>query len=293
VAVSARYVHKQIDRAVEDIGSLDAQGNEIYTIGNPGFGRGAIAYQVAMPDGSTFAVPYPKAVRDYDAIELAVDRRLANRWSLRGSYTWSRLFGNYSGLSQSDENGRTTPNVGRNFDYPVMAFDGTGTPAYGRLGTDRPHQFKILGSYELPFGTVTGLEFHGASGVPVTREVAIFPPNFLPVQYLGRGSDGRTPSLWQTDLFVGHDIRLAGRRVLQFNVTVLNLFDGSTPIDKYPLQTRSSAGINFDEVAFYNGQVDVPAAIAALGPTAIDPRFLLDRAFQGERTIRVGARFRF
>ena len=39
VAVSARFVHKQLDRAVEDIGSVDADGNATYVIGNPGYRR--------------------------------------------------------------------------------------------------------------------------------------------------------------------------------------------------------------------------------------------------------------
>ena len=37
----ARYIHKQVDVAIEDIGALDATGNEIYVIGNPGFNNAA------------------------------------------------------------------------------------------------------------------------------------------------------------------------------------------------------------------------------------------------------------
>ena len=63
----------------------------------------------------------PKPQRDYDAVEFAAEKRLSNNWYLRASYLWSRLDGNYSGLTQSDENGRTSPNVGRLFDYPLMS----------------------------------------------------------------------------------------------------------------------------------------------------------------------------
>ena len=68
-------------------------------------------------------VALPKAQRDYDSVEFAFDKRLRSNWYLRSSYLWSRLYGNYSGLSQSDENGRTSPNVGRAWDYPMMMFD--------------------------------------------------------------------------------------------------------------------------------------------------------------------------
>ena len=134
--------------AIEDVGQLDESGNEIYTIGNPGFGDAA---DVLLPDG-TRATDFPKAVRDYDALELTFDKRLSDRWSARASYTLSRLYGNYPGLSQTDENGRTSPNVGRSFDYPLMAFDGIGEPVLGRLPTDRPHQFKVQANYEMPLG---------------------------------------------------------------------------------------------------------------------------------------------
>ena len=81
-------------------------------------------------------------MRDYDSVEFAAEKRFANNWYLRRSYLWSRLYGNYSGLSQSDENGRTSPNVGRLWDYPLMMFQDGGIPALGRLATDRPHQLK-------------------------------------------------------------------------------------------------------------------------------------------------------
>ena len=84
----------------------------------------------------------PKPVRDYDSVEFAAEKRFADNWYLRTSYLWSRLYGNYSGLSQSDENGRTSPNVGRLWDYPIMMFQDGGIAALGRLATDRPHQFK-------------------------------------------------------------------------------------------------------------------------------------------------------
>ena len=70
----------------------------------------------------------PKAKRLYHSVEFPLEKRLSNSWSLRRSYTWSRLNGNYSGLSPSDENGRDQPEHRRDYDYPVMMFTGDGTP---------------------------------------------------------------------------------------------------------------------------------------------------------------------
>ena len=139
-------------------------------------------------------------MRDYDSVEFAFEKRMRNNWYFRPSYLWSRLYGNYSGLSQSDENGRTSPNVGRLWDYPLMMFQDGGDAALGPLATDRPHQFKTQFIYQFDLGTSIGVNQYVASGLPVSREIGIYPGNNLPVNYLGRGSDGRTPMFSQTDL---------------------------------------------------------------------------------------------
>jgi outer membrane receptor protein involved in Fe transport len=281
IALSVRYVHKQLDRAVEDAGALDAQNNEIYTISNPGFGAVSIAHP---------GVAYPKAVRDYDSVELAAEKRLADNWFLRASYLWSRLFGNYSGLSQSDENGRTSPNVGRVFDYPLMMFQDGGVPAYGPLPTDRPHQFKTQFIYQFGFGTSVGVNQYVASGLPITRELGVYPPNNLPVQYLGRGSDGRTPVYSQTDLLVQHDLRLGDRSVQVF-LNVLNLFNQETVTGVYQTYQYVN-GVVPDEDLFYAGRQRLADLITSQNVVR-DPRFLMANAYQAPVQARVGFRFRF
>ena len=281
MAFSVRYVHKQIDRAIEDTGSLDAQGNEIYVIANPGEGLTALAHP---------GVALPVPVRDYDSVEFAFDKRMANNWYLRSSYLWSRLQGNYSGLSQSDENGRTSPNVGRLYDYPLMMFQDGGQAAYGPLPTDRPHQFKTQFIYQFDFGTSLGLNQYVASGLPVTREIGIYPPNTLPVQYLGRGSDGRTPVYSQTDLFAQHSLRM-GERNFQVFLNVLNLFNQKTAISRFSTY-QYSGGVVPDEDAFYGGRQTLASQIVAQGVPK-DPRFLQDSAFQNALQARVGVRFTF
>jgi hypothetical protein len=282
MSVSARYVHKQVDRAIEDAGALDPIGNEIYVVANPGEGLTAFAHP---------GVAYPKAVRDYDSVEFAFEKRFANSWYMRTSYLWSRLYGNYSGLSQSDENGRTAPNVGRLFDYPMMMFKDGGVVDLGPLGTDRPHQFKAQFIYQLPIGTSIGLNQFVASGVPITRSIGIYPPNNLPVQYLGRGSDGRTPTFSQTDLSLQHRLRLAGTRELQFEFNVLNLFNQDTATGKFVVYQKTN-GVVPDEDLFYAGQQSLASLIDSQN-VARDPRFLMDNAFQAPLQARFGVKFVF
>ena len=284
MSVGVHYVHKQIDRAIEDTGSLDAQSNEIYIIANPGEGLAALAY-------TNPKVPLPKAKRDYDSVEFAFEKRMRNNWYFRPSYLWSRLYGNYSGLSQSDENGRTSPNVGRAFDYPVMMFQDGGTAAYGPLATDRPHQFKAQFIYQFNFGTSVGLNQYVASGLPVTREIGIYPSSNLPVQYLGRGSDGRTPMYSQTDLVVQHTVKMAGGRSVQVSFNVLNLFDQKTATGKYSTYQKVN-GVVPDETLFFTGRQTLASLITSQNVVK-DPRFLMDNAFQNPLVARFGVKFLF
>ncbi|MGH9202809.1 MAG: hypothetical protein ACRD2A_16410, partial [Vicinamibacterales bacterium] len=284
MAVGVHYVHKQVDTAIEDTGSLDAQGNEIYVIANPGEGLTALAF--TNPN-----VALPKPIRDYDSVELYFDKRFADRWFLRTSYMWSRLYGNYSGLSQSDENGRTSPNVGRLFDYPLMMFQDGGTPALGRLATDRPHQFKTQFIYVFPFGTSIGVNQYVASGLPVTRELGIYPTSNLPVQYLGRGSDGRTPTFSQTDMYLQHSVKVMGSRSLQFSLNVLNLFGQEATVGRYSTYQKVN-GVVPDETLFYTGRQTLAQLITSQNVVK-DPRFLQDNQFQLPIAARIGVKFLF
>jgi hypothetical protein len=287
-SVSLRYVHKQIDKAIEDIGFLDEQGNEVYLIGNPGFHSNEVAWTTS--DGTE--IPAPKAVRDYDSVEAIFNRRLSNNWALRLSYLWSRLEGNYSGLAQGDEPGRADPNVGRLFDAPFIMFDQTGQATFGPLPTDRPHQVKAQFIYEFGFGLSAGLNGYVASGTPISREAAFLACCNYPVQYLGRGSDGRTPTLSTVDLNLIQSIKLGGDKKLQLMANVLNLLDSDTATSVFPTETSAAAGssVNITEDQFFQG-FNGQALVAAAGPR--DPRFLQDSQFQNPREIRLGVRLLF
>ena len=221
-------------------------------------------------------------------MELTIDKRLSDRWSARASYTLSRLYGNYPGLSQTDENGRTSPNVGRSFDYPLMAFDGSGEPVLGRLPTDRPHQFKVQANYEMPCGTLLGANQYIASGIPVTREAAAISGHSYPIQYLGRLSDGRTPTISQTDLTLSHSFRF-GSQSFVVGFDIINLFDQETAINKFMTQLQTDV-VQFEEDDFYAGNVDF---LTLANSRRQDPRFLMNNGFQPPRVIRFSARFSF
>ena len=69
----------------------------------------------------------------------------------------------------------------------------------------------------------------------------------LPVFYLGRGSDGRTPWLTVWDLSVAQDIPLGGRVRGQISLNVLNLFDQKDVTDVFRVATRQNLPIELEE----------------------------------------------
>ena len=97
--VAARYIHNSLRTTIEDIGPL-VDGSEVYIYANPGEGLA----KMTSPSSDfvkSFEIPKPK--RTYDALEFSFTRRFANRWFASGSYVYSRLWGDYAGLQNSDE----------------------------------------------------------------------------------------------------------------------------------------------------------------------------------------------
>lgn len=228
---AARYVHKQLDRTIEDVGIFDANQNELFFIANPGEGVVGQAFFPGVP-------ATPKAERKYDALELRLNKRFSNNYFFNASYTYSRLFGNYSGLASSDENGRSSPNVNRFFDLPFLAFTADGVPDNGRLATDRPHVVKFNAGYNFDwFGSKTNTtEFKGfflaQSGTPVSTRVSFYGAfTFLN----GRGDLGRTETYKQSDLAVSHKYKFGrdSRYTLAFDLDVLNLFNENAVTSRF------------------------------------------------------------
>jgi hypothetical protein len=238
-----RYTRKDLLRAIEDIGVLDEEGSEVYLIGNPGFGQTRDAKSVyggKTPNGNWLV---PKATRQYDAVEFRMQGQ-ANNFGFIGSYTWSRLYGNYSGAANSDESGRSDPGVSRAFDLPYYYFDASGDQKTkeGLLGTDRPHTFKFFGNYDKKWGRVGntnfGLNQIAYSGTPDTTTVIYLSAPTLP---FGRGDMGRTPFLTQTDLLVTHTFNFGEKMKARFEANIQNLFNQATVIARTTQINRTGA----------------------------------------------------
>ena len=296
MSIGVRYTHKWLNEAVEDIGVIDpVLGAEIFYIANPGKGIGEFPLGAQWP-------ATPEAKRVYDGFDISFNKRLQNSWSLNTNILFSRLWGNYSGLTNAQsENARNSPNVGRAFDGLFMSFDATGSPVYGRMAVDMPVQFKALGTYVMPWGTSVGVDFRASSGLLQTTFVTY---QSVPVPVNGYGDLGRTPMFNETNLLFGHTFRLPKNISFNAQLTVNNLFDQDTvttfdtsPFLQGSLSFPTDAARNFS--TFFNGfdWEARRAAINAATPTTanLDPRYGsgLGTGFQSARSVRVYARFSF
>jgi hypothetical protein len=298
----AHYVHNNLGRTIEDIGAVDANGDETYIIGNPGEGLATFQF----PSGLTpFGQPVPKPKRQYDAMEFTLSKRFSNNYFWSASYVLSRLYGNYSGIAASEEISTPTTgvasataqqqagsiarpggNANRAWDIDEIFWDSHGNlDVIGRLPTDRPHVVKLYGSYLMPFGTQVGAFFYGASGTPLTTYVVT--ANQTNVFVDGRGNMGRTDVLTRTDLLVSHELKLAGSKKLRFDLNVLNVFNQKSSRHEFNFLNRGagaprpSSAISLANVDLRDGY-DFNAKIAASpdGQNAYDPRYRMDDLFE-------------
>ena len=144
--------------------------------------------------------------------------------------------------------------------------------------------------YDFPFGLSTGLVGFVASGTPISRIATFLPPSNFPVQYRGRGSDGRTDTFSQVDLNLMQEFKLGGAKRLQVMANVLNLLDQQATVNRFSAELEAN-GVSIDEDLFYRG-IDTQALIASQHLVR-DPRFLKDSEFQSPREIRLGVRLMF
>jgi len=306
----ARYTYKNVDEAVEDAGVRNSADSESYIIGNPGRGLHLATLQ---------ALGYTKSTRPqrrYDGVEFVLDKRLSNNWYANVNYTYSRLFGNYSGLASSDEphliDGRLAPGVSRAFDLPHIGFNAKGEKDNGRLQTDRPHVFNIYGAYIFDWKNnhVHSSEFSAfqtiTSGQPQTTTIygaSTVTPQIL----LERGDLGRTPTYSQTDFNFTHRYRWGTdkRFTMAFDLSMLNLWDQKTVTAIYTVMNPSTAPVNGPALGFpntttgysngyANGSLLTPilARIASRGDRS-DIRYKMPYLYQSPRTVRFGVRLLF
>ncbi|MFN2447785.1 MAG: TonB-dependent receptor domain-containing protein [Vicinamibacterales bacterium] len=256
-----RYIYRTVSRVLEDVAPFptvacdfgDAQACEFhdYVLTNPDANTNVI--RVAGLPGAD-QVRFEDPAHSYNAVELTMDRRLSNNWTLLASYRWSRLHGNYEGFFRED-NGQSDPGLTSLYDFPTgdPTFTGVGGSEFHYLGDirflgelgegplplDRPHQVKVFGNYTFGNGLGLGLGVNASSGKPLTAMAALAPydnSGEIPLTPRGAGFetvDGfkeRTPFEYQLDAQASYNLTIGGRR-LTLLADAFNLFNIRRTID--------------------------------------------------------------
>jgi hypothetical protein len=283
-AFEARYDRRRLDHVIEDASLSDPNAFEIYTIVNPGqnvnktldgyanyltsigdaYGPGTAAFNPTGAFGTCPSCPNnPTAIRNYDGLEFRLTKSQARGWSGSFSYTWSSLWGNYTGLTTTDQidggvTGRNSPDTTRSFDEPFYYFGANGRSNDGPLPTDRPNVFKGYGYYTLPWAgkfngntTTFGLFQVAYQGSPMSSFGDLGLANGItPLEstyIFGRGKwvnattdpvtnsvdfgsvyNRRTPWFTQTDVNLQHSIRVNknnDRQLVAFSANFTNLLN--------------------------------------------------------------------
>ncbi|MFL6303217.1 MAG: TonB-dependent receptor, partial [Candidatus Sulfotelmatobacter sp.] len=254
------------------------------------YGPGVPAFNgnPATPFGTCNGCPNnPEAVRNYDGVEFRVTKTTSHGWAGMFSYTWSSLWGNYTGLTTTDQidggaGGRNSPDTTRAFDEPFYYFNYKGKSANGPLPTDRPNALKGNIYYAKPWKGMTstiGLFQVAYQGSPISAWSDIGygnGPGSIPAAiegtYIwGRGNfvnasvdpagntvlgnvySRRTPWYTQTDLQVTHAFRVNKNneaQQLSFSATALNLLNQHSVIADW-------AGLNSQYVPNSLGQFSI------------------------------------
>jgi hypothetical protein len=315
IGLEVRYARKRLEHTIEDVGVFDAAIGENYYIANPG--EGIVKFPLAIPGTPAICAACPagpKPKRNYDGIEFRVAKRWAHNYFFNASYTYSRLYGNYSGLTSTDEAGRHSPNVNRFFDLPHMAFRQDGRPEFGLLPTDRPHTLKFNGAYTLKWwgmDTTFGVFQLIYSGTPISTEMG-FVGSTSAISYVyGRGgflpitrdattgawipgtlqTGKRTEGFTNTDFLISHDFRLsksneALKATIELNVS--NLFNETNTISVYQRAVRTGfLSLGADAVTgspnwqyFFNGFDSIAVAnTPTIVPTSTASPYTLDSRY--------------
>lgn len=332
MGLEVRYARKRVDHTIDDM-SID---DSTYYIGNPGPSTYSDLLHRALPAAGFNAPicptcpPAPRAERRYDGLE--------SRFTYRGSkltalitYTYSRLYGNFSGLTDTDvtdaSGGRHNANNNRTFDIPEMQFTTTGKVSDGPLGTDRPNVLNMSGAYTvkwLGMQSTFGVIQTVAQGTPKSTCVPVVDSTSACQFYDKRGTwatfaqnpttgafsvtgvqqDARMPVFTQTDFSFGHSFKVSKTNEamrLAFEFNALNLLNQHAVMSYLPnpfgrnnewLLFSDSSALGTNVKKFLTGY-NVATEATAQGSMVLNSRYGLPFLLQPSRTMRLGVRFVF
>jgi hypothetical protein len=166
---------------------------------------------------------FDKPSRDYNALEFTLTRRFSKKLYVQGSYTYSKVTGNYPGLISYD-NGQVDPNISSQYDLIELLAN-----RVGPLPLDRPHYIKLDGYYIFDFknkGSLTvGGRLRALSGIPTNALGGHYLYGANESFLLPRGQLGRTDFDHGLDMQFSYGKKLNKNMQLDIFLTLFNIYN--------------------------------------------------------------------
>jgi hypothetical protein len=169
----------------------------------------------------------------YKAFELSVNKRMSNKWQMQASYVWSKMDGDIA-LDFTNPNNQ--------IDFVHL---GATAPQGTTTSPDQPHAFKLLGSYQAPWGINVGANFQALSGLPYDRLLSVaYSQGTANTRVEPRGTY-RQDALNLLSLRGEKGVRFSGHRA-SFIAELHNVLNSSSGQNSYGTVTRG----NVNQAAF-------------------------------------------
>jgi hypothetical protein len=203
----------------------------------------------AMPDGQPDGNADPK--REYQAVEIEINKTFSRNWSLLSNWRIARLRGNFEGAFRNDNN-QSDPGISSLFDFTPGLLNTLGKQlAVGPLNDDQLHVINIYPTYILDRGRLKGLVLSPGvkiqSGVPLTTLTAqsnYGNPGEVPIN--GRGDLGRLPMTGTVDAHIEFPWTIREGKVLHLAVDLLNIANTKRPLLINQFADLSFGNLNVD-----------------------------------------------
>lgn len=210
-------------------------------LGNPG--RGLLSH-------------VPRATRRYRGVTVELERGAGSLRYL-ASYTLSRTRGNYSGEFETDTRVPAS-HFQQSMDWPIQWAHHDGD-----LPNDRRHVAKVAGTWQSRSGFALGLTAWFATGTPLS-EMSAEPLSWARTHVRTRGSVGRTPAIWNTDIRLARELAPGRRPNPQLVLDVFNIGNQRRAVD-------------FEQLHFLSAE-----------RIAVNPNYLMVNQYQAPLRARVG-----
>ncbi len=212
-------------------------GYDPITVTNPLDGKPVSIYEDINPllANDYRIVNPPGAFRDYDGIELKLNKRFSQGWALNASYVYSNSRGLISPFDYYEFYGQSYL-----YNHPNAHIN-----AEGQFEYTYPHQFKVHGIWEAPYGIQVGGRLIVLAGARYTPELSsnypplnTIPDGFATVYTEERGSSG-LPTFWMLNLSLEKSFKITETVTATMFVDGYNITNNTPALQVNPIMNST------------------------------------------------------